>query len=68
MNKNNNETSTTRITITDNGPVLVNGQFQVHDANGKPIETAETIALCRCGASGNKPFCDGTHHQTGFKG
>ena len=52
----------TKITALDNGPYLVNGPVAVVDAEGNryPAER-ETIALCRCGGSTTKPFCDGTH-------
>jgi len=63
-----NENQKLRVVLAKDGPILVNGSIQLEDANGKTIETDETCALCRCGASKNKPFCDGTHHATGFKG
>lgn len=52
-----------------NGPLLVKGPVQLVDAQGKPITIKEqTIALCRCGHSANKPFCDGSHQKAGFQG
>ena len=57
-----------RITPYPDGPYLVRGTFEVVDANGHVIDTRrKTIALCRCGASRTKPFCDGTHKTIGFK-
>jgi CDGSH-type Zn-finger protein len=53
------------ITPTPDGPYLVNGLENVSNQKG-PIETKPTMALCRCGGSGNKPFCDGTHAKIGF--
>ena len=55
------------ITALDNGPYLVKGPVSVRDVDGTayPSERA-TIALCRCGGSTNKPFCDGTHSKVGF--
>jgi 3-phenylpropionate/trans-cinnamate dioxygenase ferredoxin subunit len=51
-----------------NGPYLVQGQVELLDAEGnKVVVEKETIALCRCGASTNKPFCDGTHSKIGFQ-
>jgi CDGSH-type Zn-finger protein len=51
-----------------NGPYIVRGRFTVVDQEGKPIEThRKTIALCRCGKSQIRPFCDGTHKLIGFK-
>jgi CDGSH-type Zn-finger protein len=56
------------ITATSNGPYLVSGPVELLDANGTARElTKNTIALCRCGASTKKPFCDGTHSKIGFQ-
>ncbi|MEP6659138.1 MAG: CDGSH iron-sulfur domain-containing protein [Acidimicrobiales bacterium] len=50
-----------------NGPYLVRGAVVVLDVDGKTFELpGEVIALCRCGGSANKPFCDGTHAKIGF--
>ena len=57
-----------RVTPYRNGPYLIRGEFELTDQEGQPIETLRgTIALCRCGASRTKPFCDGTHKAIGFK-
>ncbi len=58
-----------RIEVTPNGPYLVEGEIELIDAGGRRIDTTgqNPIALCRCGASTNKPFCDGTHSKIGFK-
>ncbi len=61
-------TPVTDVMIIENGPAIIKGKFKVTDGTGKLIETSGQIAICRCGASRNKPFCDGTHHVTGFKG
>ena len=53
------------ITPTPDGPYLVKGIENFANQKG-PIETKETMALCRCGGSANKPFCDGTHAKIGF--
>ena len=53
------------ITPTENGPYLVKALETLSNQKG-PIEAKETMALCRCGGSGNKPFCDGTHKKNGF--
>jgi len=56
------------ITPYRNGPYIVRGSFTVLDQDGNPIEThRKTIALCRCGKSQIRPFCDGTHKLIGFK-
>jgi len=59
----------TKITVRDNGPVLVEGDLQMLDALGRAFGLAgrTTIALCRCGHSQNKPFCDGAHKAQGFQ-
>ena len=59
--------SDVEIRVTKNGPYLVSGPIELVDADGN-TQTAEKdmIALCRCGASENKPFCDGTHSKIGF--
>jgi CDGSH-type Zn-finger protein len=55
------------ITPTDNGPYLVQGNVTLLDADGNRYGVSDTIALCRCGLSGAKPFCDGSHEKTYFK-
>lgn len=56
-----------RITPYKDGPLLVRGPFELVDQDGNAIEvTRKTIALCRCGRSRIKPFCDGTHKATRF--
>lgn len=50
------------------GPYLIAGPLSVTDASGKATEfpAGKTAALCRCGHSKNKPFCDGSHKAAGF--
>jgi len=56
------------ITPYRNGPYLLRGDFTILDQDGNPIEHGrETVALCRCGRSQSKPFCDGTHKLVGFE-
>jgi CDGSH-type Zn-finger protein len=56
------------ITVCEDGPLLVRGPVQVRGSDGTVIDPARaTIALCRCGRSAIKPFCDGTHKVTGFR-
>ena len=50
-----------------NGPLLVNGPLEVCSGTGRTIDKVSTVAFCRCGASANKPYCDGTHNKIGFK-
>lgn len=56
------------ITPYRNGPYLVRGEFTILDQDGVEIERSRgTVALCRCGKSQSKPFCDGTHKLIGFQ-
>lgn len=55
------------ITSSDNGPYIVKGQFRLVDGAGNEFQVKETAALCRCGQSDNKPFCDGTHVKVSFQ-
>lgn len=58
----------TRITVLDNGPYLVKGPVLLLDAEGNEYRAERaTVALCRCGASMRKPFCDGAHSKIGFR-
>jgi CDGSH-type Zn-finger protein len=50
-----------KVTIADNGPLIVNGGIELLDGQGNKIETKETTYLCRCGLSANKPYCNGAH-------
>ena len=57
------------IKVRHNGPYLVTGPVTLTDADGAAysLEPNHTIALCRCGGSTTKPFCDATHSKTGFE-
>lgn len=55
------------IKIKDNGPYIVEGEFRLTDMQGNEIPIRKA-ALCRCGGSTTKPFCDGTHSKIGFQG
>jgi len=52
--------------LTD-GPVLVNGNLTIFASSGRKAWTGDKAALCRCGESKNKPFCDGSHTGAGFR-
>ena len=61
------------IKVRKDGPYLIDGEFTLTDHEGKPIPIpplapGKLVALCRCGGSTKKPFCDGTHSRIGFKG
>lgn len=56
-----------QLTMYEDGPPLLRGSFQIFDQDGNPVDAGRpTVALCRCGKSAIKPFCDGTHKATGF--
>lgn len=59
----------TKITVRTDGPLRVEGDVELVDMEGKAygLGGRTAIALCRCGHSGNKPFCDGTHKTVGFQ-
>jgi CDGSH-type Zn-finger protein/uncharacterized Fe-S cluster protein YjdI len=54
------------ITPAKNGPLLVKGNLEVVSGTGRTILRAQSTALCRCGGSSSKPYCDGTHAKVGF--
>ena len=58
----------TKITVTHNGPLRIEGDFELLDPSGAQFGLAgrTAISLCRCGHSANKPFCDGSHKTAGF--
>lgn len=60
------ENKKVQLKIRDNGSILVTGNVELVDAEGNPFETKEKFSICRCGASENKPFCDGSHKRIGF--
>jgi CDGSH-type Zn-finger protein len=52
----------------EDGPLIVRGDFELRTPNGEAIDPGrDTIALCRCGKSAIKPFCDGTHRLIRFR-
>ena len=58
------------IKVRPNGPFLVTGSIEIMDADGKVFAInpdKPNVALCRCGHSANKPFCDGAHNKCDFK-
>jgi uncharacterized Fe-S cluster protein YjdI len=55
-----------RIKVTKNGPLLVEGKCVLCSHDGHEMKPGGTYALCRCGGSEKKPFCDGTHQKIGF--
>ena len=61
------EKKTAEFKVLKNGPLQVTGDFVLKSMKGLVIETGEKVFLCRCGASKNKPFCDGSHRRVGLK-
>lgn len=62
------ENENIKITIKENGPALVHGNVTITLADGTEVVKEKVTAICRCGASENKPFCDGAHAKCGFTG
>jgi CDGSH-type Zn-finger protein len=58
----------TKVTVFNNGPIRMEGDFEIFDQEGQKFGLAgrTVISLCRCGHSENKPFCDGAHKRQGF--
>ena len=58
-----------RITIRNNGSIRVEGEFTLHDHDGRAFDLGgrAAISLCRCGHSADKPFCDGSHKNCAFE-
>jgi uncharacterized Fe-S cluster protein YjdI len=57
-----------RVEIISNGPLLLHGRSEVVFPDGRSELKHRTTAFCRCGASGTKPYCDGSHNDTDFEG
>jgi CDGSH-type Zn-finger protein len=54
------------VIVNPNGPFTCRGRVTVVDADGNVVREGDAVALCRCGASKTKPFCDGSHGPAGF--
>jgi CDGSH-type Zn-finger protein len=52
--------------VLPTGPYLLKGPIEIVDGAGAVVRRVDKVALCRCGQSSTKPFCDGTHHKVGF--
>lgn len=57
-----------KIEATENGPYAITGDFGLINSDGSEVSHKQKVYLCRCGGSGNKPFCDGSHKKNGFEG
>ena len=58
----------TKVEVLKDGPLLVHGTLDVTNSDGSQEKKNKTTAFCRCGASMNKPYCDGAHRKAGFEG
>ena len=56
------------VEVTKNGPLMVYGNITIKQPDGSRVTQHKVTAFCRCGASGNKPYCDGSHKKVGFEG
>lgn len=69
MSANSSIDNKTTIKALPNGPFIVEGNFDVLSPDGTELAQGKgRVALCRCGASAGKPFCDGSHGRIGFQG
>lgn len=61
-------TDASSIVLCPDGPILIRGDFEIVTPSGEPVpRNRNTVALCRCGASAIKPYCDGTHKMISFR-
>ncbi|MEQ8239954.1 MAG: (4Fe-4S)-binding protein [Cyclobacteriaceae bacterium] len=58
----------TLVEVSKDGPLMIHGNIAVKDADGNQTNKEKVTAFCRCGASQNKPYCDGSHKKISFKG
>lgn len=56
-----------KIQALKNGPLIVSGSVEILDSQGVVMRTGTDLALCRCGQSADKPFCDGSHKRVNFQ-
>lgn len=68
MGSKKNNMSKTKLTVTKNGFIKIDGDFEIVDQEGNvyDLQGRTALGLCRCGLSANKPFCDGSH-RNGFE-
>lgn len=68
MSKENSKQDRIQINIVEKGPMIVMGDLEVTLADGSTETKTRQAAFCRCGASSNKPYCDGSHNDSDFEG
>ncbi|MET0394524.1 MAG: (4Fe-4S)-binding protein [Chitinophagaceae bacterium] len=61
-------TETVKVIVSPDGPYLIQSECVIVHSDGREETRTEAVALCRCGASNNKPWCDGSHAPAGFRG
>ena len=62
------EPESTHVNLVENGPLMVAGTIEITYPDGTKVQREKNTAFCRCGASADKPFCDGAHRKVGFTG
>lgn len=62
------EVENIKVELMQNGPLLMKGDVEIKFADGQKVVKEKMVAFCRCGASKNKPYCDGNHKAAGFEG
>ncbi len=66
QSKESEPVAVTKVEVTSGGPLLVSGDIEITGTDGQVVMKKRTTAFCRCGASQNKPFCDGAHKSVDF--
>ncbi|QBA63930.1 (4Fe-4S)-binding protein [Muriicola soli] len=64
--KNKNQNMSQKVEVTPGGPLMVHGELEITMADGSKETKKRATAFCRCGASDNKPYCDGSHNDIDF--
>ncbi|MBT8283049.1 MAG: (4Fe-4S)-binding protein [Muriicola sp.] len=64
--KNKNKNMSQKVEVTPGGPLMVHGELEITMADGSKVTKKRATAFCRCGASDNKPYCDGSHKDIDF--
>jgi len=63
-----NQENNAEVRVMEDGPLVLTGNFNIYDPEGKELKRLKVTSLCRCGASHDLPYCDGTHRKTGYTG
>jgi uncharacterized Fe-S cluster protein YjdI len=58
----------TEVRVMEDGPLVLKGNFKIFDTEGNELRHVKMTSLCRCGASNEMPFCDGSHRKIGYIG